>query len=390
MKGIIKNILNEALGVPEGILESAERLYKMCFSRISKITGPVLNGSDKEEYNFIIRSNFKISDYTFTKISLSINFVETDQVDTVELYSMGFGHQSEFNDRSLKLISIVSPNEVIISIKFAITETAKISDVIELCKRSKDIMTASLAHELKHAYDHYKKPVHSIPQISRYHGVQKTGFPIKPISDFLHYLYFVHGIENLVRPTEFSSLMKTGKVSKKDFYDFLTNSKMYTMMRDINNFTYEGLKSELKDYIPQIDGVLNRITNETFNTDEEKIDEILRVVYVNLVNNTLNATKSIMVNNFFEGLSGFDGKKDELFRKIANYVIRFEDNEKNFYLYEEKKFKHISGIMMKKLSKLYSMAKDEKSSIKNWDLHHKINRTNENIESEYKFKRRER
>jgi hypothetical protein len=388
MKGIIKNTLNEALGVPEGILESAERLYLMCFNRIVKITDPILNGSKKEEYNFTIKSNFKISDYTFTEISLSIDFVEVDQVDLVELYSMAFGHQSKFNDRSLKLVTIVSPNEVKISIKFALTETAKISDVIELCKRSKDIMTASLAHELKHAYDHYKKPTESIPKMSRYHGVQQTGVPIKPISVFLHYLYFVHGIENLVRPTEFSSLMKSSKISKKDFYNFLTNSEMYTMMRDINNFTYEKLKSELKNYIPQIDGVLNRFTNETFDTDEEKIDEILRIVYVNLVNNTLNTTKSIMSNNFFEGLMGFQGKKNEVFRKIVNYVMRFENNEKKFYLYEEKKFKHISGIMMKKLSKLYSMAQDEKSSIKNWDLHHKINRTNENIQSEYKFKRR--
>ena len=387
MKGIIKNTLNEALGVPEGILESAERLYLMCFNRIVKITDPILNGSKKEEYDFTIKSNFKISDYTFTEISLSIDFVEVNQVDLVELYSMAFGHQSKFNDRSLKLVTIVSPNEVKISIKFALTETAKISDVIELCKRSKDIMTASLAHELKHAYDHYKKPTQSLPKMSRYHGAQQTGVPIKPISVFLHYLYFVHGIENLVRPTEFSSLMKSSKISKKDFYNFLTNSEMYTMMRDINNFTYEKLKSELQNYIPQIDGVLNRFTNETFDTDEEKIDEILRIVYVNLVNNTLNTTKSIMSNNFFEGLMGFQGKKNEVFRKIVNYVIRFENNEKKFYLYEEKKFKHISGIMMKKLSKLYSMAQDEKSSIKNWDLHHKINRTNENIQSEYKFKR---
>lgn len=388
MKGIIKNILNEALGVPEGILESAERLYKMCFSRISKITDPILNGSDEEDYKFIIRSNFKISDYTFTKINLTINFVETDQVDTVELYSMGINHQSQFNDRLLKLITIMSPNEVSISIQFALTDTAKISDVIELCKRSKDIMTASLSHELKHAYDHYKKPTQSITQISKYQGLQKTGFQIKPISLFLYYLYFVHGVENLVRPTELSSLMKSNKIGKKDFYNFLTNSKMYTMMRNINNFTYEGLKSELKDYIPQIDEILNRVSEKTFNTDEEKIDEILRLVYVNLINNTLNTTKSIMVNNVFESMLGFAGEKDELFRKIVKSVLKFEDNEKKFYLFEEKKFKHISGIMMKKLSKLYSMAKDEKSSIKNWDLHHKINRTNENIQSEYKFKRK--
>jgi hypothetical protein len=282
----------------------------------------------------------------------------------------------------------MSPNEVSISIQFALTDTAKISDVIELCKRSKDIMTASLSHELKHAYDHYKKPTQSITQISKYQGLQKTGFQIKPISLFLYYLYFVHGVENLVRPTELSSLMKSNKIGKKDFYDFLTNSKMYTMMKNINNFTYEGLKSELKDYIPQIDEILDRVNEKTFNTDEEKIDEILRLVYVNLINNTLNTTKSIMVNNFTESMLGFAGEKDELFRKIVKSVLKFEDNEKKFYLFEEKKFKHISGIMMKKLSKLYSMAKDEKSSIKNWDLHHKINRTNENIQSEYKFKRK--
>jgi hypothetical protein len=159
-------------------------------------------------------------------------------------------------------------------------------------------------------------------------------------------------------------------------------------MKDINNFTYEGLRSDLKNYIPEIDRVLNNVTDKTFNSDEEKIDEILRLVYINLVNNTLDMAKSLMTNNFFEDMMGFSGEKDVLFKKIVKSVIKFESNIKNFYLYEEQKFKYISGIMMKKLSKLYSMAKDEKSSIQNWDLHHKINRTNENIKSDYKFKRK--
>ena len=195
-------------------------------------------------------------------------------------------------------------------------------------------------------------------------------------------------MENLVRPTEFASLMKTHDIDKKAFYNFLTNSKMYTMMKDINNFTYEGLRSDLKNYIPEIDRVLNNVTDKTFDSDEEKIDEILRLVYINLVNNTLDMAKSLMTNNFFEDMMGFRGEKDVLFKKIVKSVIKFESNIKNFYLYEEQKFKYISGIMMKKLSKLYSMAKDEKSSIQNWDLHHKINRTNENIKADYKFKRK--
>jgi hypothetical protein len=388
MKKSNNNILKEALGVPEGILVSAERLYRMCFNRIIKITDPILKDSDEEVYKFVIKSEFKISDYTLTKINLMVEFVETDQIDSVELYSMGFGHKSSFNDESLKLITFIHPNEILVSIKFAITENTTISQVIKYCQQSQSVMTSSLAHELKHAYDHYKKPEQSLQQTSVYHGLQKTSFGIKPINEFLHYLYFTHGVENLVRPTEFASLMKTHDIDKKVFYDFLTNSKMYTMMRDINNFTYEGLRSDLKNYIPQIDRILNKVTDKTFDSDEEKIDEILRLVYINLINNTLDTTKSIMTNDFFEDMMGFRGKKDVLFKKIIKSVTKFESNIKNFYLYEEKKFKYISGIMMKKLAKLYSMAKDEKSSIQNWDLHHKINRTNENIKSDYKFKRK--
>ena len=388
MKKSNNNILKEALGVPEGILESAEKLYRLCFNRIIKITDPILGDSDEEEYRFTVKSNFKVSDYILTKINLQIEFVKEESVDSVELYSMGFGHKSSFNDESLKLITFIHPNEILVSIRFAINENTNISKVIKYFQQSQGIITSSFAHELKHAYDHYKKPAQSLHQTSLYHGIQKTGFRIKPINEFLHYLYYTHAVENLVRPTEFASLMKTHDIDKKAFYDFLTNSKMYTMMKDINNFTYEGLRSDLKNYIPEIDRVLNNVTDKTFNSDEEKIDEILRLVYINLVNNTLDMAKSLMTNNFFEDMMGFSGEKDVLFKKIVKSVIKFESNIKNFYLYEEQKFKYISGIMMKKLAKLYSMAKDEKSSIQNWDLHHKINRTNENIKADYKFKRK--
>ncbi len=53
-----------------------------------------------------------------------------------------------------------------------------------------------------------------------------------------------------------------------------------------------------------------------------------------------------------------------------------------------KKFKIISEKMMKKISKLFAMAKVDKSSIKDWDLHNKINKTGEQLETEIKYKRR--
>ncbi len=41
---------------------------------------------------------------------------------------------------------------------------------------------------------------------------------------------------------------------------------------------------------------------------------------------------------------------------------------------------------MKKLVKLYDLANVNPSSIKNWELHHKINKTGEQFETEIRFK----
>jgi len=100
--------------------------------------------------------------------------------------------------------------------------------------------------------------------------------------------------------------------------------------------------------------------------------------------------KGIIKNILNESLGVPEGileSAERLYKMCFNRIVKITDPILNG-TDEEKKFKRISEIMMKKLSKLYSMAKDEKSSIKNWDLHHKINRTNENIQSEYKFNRK--
>jgi hypothetical protein len=91
-----------------------------------------------------------------------------------------------------------------------------------------------------------------------------------------------------------------------------------------------------------------------------------------------------------EELFGFKtgSDKDKLFENLIKFFTRFEKNPNGFYTFEEKNFKIISNKMMKKLSKLYDMANIDYSSIKNWDLHHKINKTGEQFETEIKFKRK--
>jgi hypothetical protein len=381
MKELIRKIIREAQGVPEGILDSAEKLYDLSFSKLKRY-----NPSNGEKiYN--IKTNMDISDYNIQKIILKIDFTETDQVDEVVLLSMAFGNRSEFDDSSFKLINVISPNEISVSISMAGPEDTENSDLLDFFVKEKAEMTSSLSHELQHAFNFYKQGSESLKGMAQYAGYQRTSFPFKPIQDFLHYLYFIHNVENLVRPTEVASFMKSGDVDKQGFYDFILNNKTYKILKKINNFTYEGLREELKSDIPKIDHFFDRIDLEDIpETDDGKVDELLRIVYINLVNNSLQATKGMMTNNFLEQFLGFIGDKDKFFDKMIKFFSRFDKDPKQFYIYEEKNFKYVSNIMMKKIIKVYALAKENPKSIKDWELHQKINNTNENIDLDYKFK----
>ena len=63
---------------------------------------------------------------------------------------------------------------------------------------------------------------------------------------------------------------------------------------------------------------------------------------------------------------------DEFVKKISKY-----DNAHDFFGNEIKRLNFVGDKTIKKLSKLYDMVDDDKNSIVNWDLHHKINNTAE-------------
>ena len=65
-------------------------------------------------------------------------------------------------------------------------------------------------------------------------------------------------------------------------------------------------------------------------------------------------------------------------------MVAKDKNYRNFFGNEEKRLNFVADKTIKKLAKLYDMAKDEKSSIVNWDLHHKINKTAEKTIEEVK------
>jgi len=68
-------------------------------------------------------------------------------------------------------------------------------------------------------------------------------------------------------------------------------------------------------------------------------------------------------------------KTDEVRQKFLSYVMKYEKNPTKFFEDEIENFQYIANKMIKKISKVYALAKDDEEvseSIINWELHQKV------------------
>ena len=177
-----KEVLLEALGVPEGILDSAESMYKQLLKYISDEGD---NDVDDENYYFKLDGPFNINEYKIKSINLRLTFITTDNVDTIIIASLGFSASGRLNS-NLMLINSNDKNNLEMSINIAIPDTITFSELYQFIKvKDKDIIS-SFAHELKHSYDSVKKPSESIRDRSKYVAYTSVGFGLKPIDEFIN------------------------------------------------------------------------------------------------------------------------------------------------------------------------------------------------------------
>jgi glycosylphosphatidylinositol transamidase (GPIT) subunit GPI8 len=86
-------------------------------------------------------------------------------------------------------------------------------------------------------------------------------------------------------------------------------------------------------------------------------------------------------------------KTDKIRNKFLSQTIKYQKNPTKFFKDEIENFQYIANKMLKKISKLYAMAKDDEQvseSILNWDLHQKIMEKKYGkrpIHTEYKYKK---
>jgi len=399
--------ITEALGVPDNILDAAEELFNIVAQNIRSIN----NKSD--EYNF--EGNIDIELGNNKKIvidhyELLVEVKEFDEYDgKPDIMSMGMSQTFKF-DRNLMMKKTKPSSNASFTITFVVPTEWEPNELYETLMGDKNEHLASIAHELKHKYDKQSKQIDLIGRDVKYTATQKRSTFGIPVIDqkFFRYLYYISVAENLARPTEVASKLKSENITKPQFRNFLENNRVYKELIDIKNFTYEDLINGMYKSMDRVDALFEHIKMDaTQMTDQEKIEKILQLVYVNLVNiridtfddmvsNTEDALKDFfkqMMGNLPSFLQDNDNKMEQLRKKFIDSAIKYEKNPLQFFQAECEKFNYIATKMLKKIGKLYSMAKDDdpvNESIINWELHQRLMEKKygkRKIETEFKFKK---
>lgn len=401
------NYINEALGVPDYILDAAEMLYDVVERDIKSIN------KIENEYNFDGKIDFVLGNKKKIKMDsyeLKVNIEEIeDEEGVLDIISMGMGGSFGFN-RNVYMKENEPSSTLELTITFAVGETWEPEGLIKKMEEEKDEQVASLAHEIKHKYDKQSKKFGLIGADAEYQATQRRGTFGIPVIDrvFFRYLYYISGIENLVRPTEVASLMRSKGITKSNFMEFLKNNRVFTELVEIKNFTFNDFISKLKEQEVRMDALIDHVGEDPSNMSiDEKIDRVLEVTYIDLVNNKMEmfvrmtehamddflkfgAQLGILPPNAEERLEELQ-KTNMIRQKFMNYVMKYEKNPTKFFEDEFEKFNYVSNKMLKKIGKLYDMAKDDvpvSESIINWELYQKVREQKygkSNIQTKYNF-----
>ena len=183
-------IINEALGVPDNILDASEKLFEIVSKDIQSIN------TKQEEYNFDgdldieLGYNKKI---VIDHYELTVNVKEFDEYEgEPDILSMGMAQTFMF-DRKIMMKKIKPSTNASLSITYAVSSSWEPNQLYETLMREKNDHISSLAHEIKHKYDKQVKQIDLIGRDVKYTATQKISTFGIPVIDqkFFRYMYYI-------------------------------------------------------------------------------------------------------------------------------------------------------------------------------------------------------
>jgi hypothetical protein len=398
--------IKEAVGVPANIEIAAQNLYNDIAKKLkNKEIGP----EDVVKFKFINKDDrYSFADFKpkFITVEFGLGTYSGDAIDNNTgnkitgglVHSMGFSRASKLND-VFDLISVDTDGGVELNIDYAQPEDDEEwsgNKILDTMEKNKSNSISSLGHELKHAYDNFKKPTEKVVDRSNYSGFQRSRSGVRPMDQFMFNMYFINQIENLVRPTEsYVEMVSDGVVTKEQFLKFLLNSKTYKTLVQIRDSSFDKLIEDLKGYETEIDDYLNNTVDNYDSSSldiDDKVKYFLKVFAFATARKVHEVRKQLLtpVTNLFQMLFGGNDnpEADKFLDSTLGDLVKMMDNPNKFYYTSIENMKKIAIKMMKKLSKLYSLInKDKTITVETRDpmsfemdqLYRKITKKNNNI-----------
>lgn len=392
--------VNEKLGVPEGINQEANRLYRKLLRDIDDLSLYTFTELDENESEYLITIgtyNINIQDLKLKSVPFDLKLIYHSEVDKPTMVSASYSTNLRYSDKNDKILIVPNIDDSALSITIAVGDgdSQNLNDIINTIKN--ELTSKTIAHELMHMYDEHKKKIGSIVSKSEYNSFQNIASFPKLISDFLYLLYYTSSNENTVRPTEIYHDMLEKEITKSDFVNYMKDNDIITKLSNAEKFSMKEFKDKLNNDKEVIETV-DKMSNNGYDRIGSYADDILNLLMINLINENIDTVRNILKNyidrstspfdmlfSSFMGTSSEDNEKaDSFFKKIVKSYMKYKNNHDKYFDILEKRLNFAGKKMKRKLYKLYDMLDTDKKKtgdIFNWELHTKINSKNKKNES---------
>ena len=352
------------------MVETAYDVYDRILKKLQFILNP---GQTEYEIMIAPKKHYDLDGLKFGKVLIQLTLFPDKENSEYRLSDMGNINTFSVKQINKKLrLSPVADNTARITINLDVPVDWDKEGVINYFKSEESELRSSIAHELTHRYSNLKTPSRELRKVIEYQvNKDMMGmFGIIPIRNLLYYLYYFDKTENIVRPAELFAKVKSNNITKSQFKDYLL--KEYPIFKKMKNFTVDNLKNELKDNIDQVTHVLNVVLdpeNVSRMSDEEKIIEILNIVWVNFVNRVsdqyFTSLKDHLPSMSKFALAARLPGSEEIINDVNSEMTRVIKKSKrggsieDYLRWVERYLNTMGDKMIRKLAKIYQLVKDD-------------------------------
>ena len=355
--------LEEALGIPNNVVEEARRVYEEFLKLLKKS-----DGSKIVYEQFAKNFELVLGRETYKDLTTKVYFEIVPNLPKPVLKKFVAPLLTALSIEKLKLRNLTDYQNLTIELFVCVSSAEQQTDASEVFSKQKEHMISVLAHELHHSYSFSKQKSILPRQVIDYKIVLQFESPVEVIQQFFDNLYFVSAFEGLVGPSEIAAKIVQRRILKKDFVNFLDQDDIYKRLRRIENMEPVKFVEELKSSMEEIEVFLEKEGVMRGLREDEKISKALAIVFEKVVERfrkhledyVVGSLKSMIVNfkteeqlkSDLEGLGRYCLELNKDFKK-------HEGRELQYFLKKILEMKETASNLRKRLAKLYDVCFEE-------------------------------